>query len=229
MRIWSPVSQSELWKCYFQHTYNSCCWIFCGGSKSVIAENFMRHTKLFSGAAFYLHGIQVQLNIGTHWSNWFSFTSCYHLIVRCYHYYCILTFQFLFNFFLASWLQPIKSNLLQNFLWSLTWKSNLIIFALIALSFSCSSCLNRMASVKIVEASIVCVANMDVTVLCRRLQISIFTWFHCLHEVKSTIGRTCSRLSWSSSRISSVLASRCHRKYCLILTSFMVFLLGVTY
>ena len=40
--------------------------------------------------------------------------------------------------------------------------------------FSCSSCLNRMASVKIVEASIVCVANMDVTVLCRRLQILTF-------------------------------------------------------
>ena len=31
-----------------------------------------------------------------------------------------------------------------------------------------------MASVKIVEASIVCAANMDVTVLCRRLQIFIY-------------------------------------------------------
>ena len=98
-----------------------------------------------------------------------------------------------------------------------------------SLSFACSSCLNRMASIMMVEASIVCAANMDVTVLCRRLQTSIFTWFHCLHEVKSTIGRTCSRSSWFPSRISSVLASRCHREYCLSLTSFMVSLLGVTY
>ena len=43
-----------------------------------------------------------------------------------------------------------------------------------SLSFACSSCLNRMASIKMVEASIVCAANMDVTVLCRRLQIFIY-------------------------------------------------------
>ena len=81
-------------KCFFQHTYNSCCWIFCSRSESVITNEFMQHTKLFSGATIYLHGLQVQLNIGTHWFNSFSFTTCYYLIVRCHHYCCIFHLQF---------------------------------------------------------------------------------------------------------------------------------------
>ena len=49
-------------KCFFQHTYNSCCWIFCSRSESVITNEFMRHTKLFSGATNYLLRAQVLLN-----------------------------------------------------------------------------------------------------------------------------------------------------------------------
>ena len=93
--------------------------------------------------------------------------------------------------------------------------------------FSCSSCLNRMASVKIVEASIVCVANMDVTVLCRRLQIlTFFSWFF-LHEIKSTWSNLFPVIVFS---LHLVCLSRCRRIPAPQFDQFdTVFVLGVTY